>query len=435
MRFKFKSLTEAREYLESSGVIDHQVGVLRRVEMVKCPAQFPPLKLCTGFPTVPEDGQPELGSGIGFSNIDAYMAAVVEGLERNLPRDYMRHHIVSGRYEDFGGKAVDPNHFLPYADEQYTDKFYCKKYSHDLKLTWIDAWSMKDRCFKKVPAQVAGFAYEFHKNGEPFLLEQITTGFAGHLDPYAVLASSLQEVVERHSTMTTWYSKGETHLVDCSELFQSDANWARMKRYIDDHEIDVKVVYLPNVFKIPMTVCFAFNKNRDFFKPYAVGASARPSLWDSAKKSLLEMFQTMVYFSKLTGDFPKAVRKKFASPVDVVQPMEHPAYYAELGQYDSFSWIWRDAKSSISLKPSVAGIDVGSDIVGHFLQKVKDTGRDWLVIDFTPNSYRRLGFRFVRSVLSHFVPMNGMHSLQGYRFVDKLGHSHEFLNNNPHPFP
>jgi len=435
MRFKFNSAVEAREFLESSGILDEHIGILRKVGTVKTPAQFPPVKVGTADATTPLFGPPELGSGIGFATIDAYMAAVVECLERNLPRDYMAHHLVRGRYSDFADKAVDPNDFLPFLPEQYTDKFLCKKYHHDMVLGWIDAWSVTDQKFKRIPAQIGGFSYDFQKYGEPFLLEQISTGCAGHMSSHAAIASSLQEVVERHSTMSTWYSKGDTYLVDCAELFNSDESWARIKTYIDQNELDFRLIYLPNTFKIPVTCCICFGKNSVFFKPYAVGASARPSLWESAKKSILEMFHTMIYFSRVTGSYPKILRKKFASPYEIVEPLEHPAYYANRNRYDGMAWLWKDAKDTVALQRVTEGIDVKGDILTHFRDAVRDSGRDWLLIDFTPNGYRKLGFRFAKSIMSHFVPMNGMHAVQGMKFVEKIGHSAQFFHENPHPFP
>jgi thiazole/oxazole-forming peptide maturase SagD family component len=434
MRYNFTSAREAADFMHEIGIIDEHLGVLRQPTAVNIPAQAPPIKICTAAMNDSSGGS-DGGGGIGFNSLDAFMAAVVESLERQLPSYATQHHLLRASYRQLGQQATDPFQFIPYADDQYVDGFPCWKYHHDLELNWTQAWNVGEQRLTRIPAQIGGTAYDFARHGEPFLIEQTSTGTAGHMDARRAIISSVQELVERHATMDAWYAKGPTYLVDPDDLFNSDPNWSRLGRFLHDQAFTVRLLYFPNIFNIPVTWCVLTGEKSVFFKPFAVGASARPSLWESAKKSLFETMQNLVYFSRATGAFPPIVRGPLPRPSAVLTPPQHLAFYALSGDLRPISWLWTSAKGTLKLKPHMPDIDVSGEVLAHFLAQVRATKREWLLLDFTPNGYRQRGFRFVRSLLSHFVPMNGAHVLPGKRFVSRLGHAPSFYAATPHPFP
>lgn len=215
----------------------------------------------------------------------AYFAALGEACERYAGNALDTLPVTRASFNELeaqGINALDPGSIVLFRDEEYQRPgFPYVRFTKDVSVGWVPATYMDVDEPVMVPAALTYSNWHSYPNGlEKQLLKCPFAGIAAGSTYESAVCSAIEEIIERHATMTWWLTG--TRL---PELEASADLLKRLGEFPDYQE--VFLTRLENVFGFPV-VCATVANHR--WQTLNMGFAARPMESDAALKALLEAF-------------------------------------------------------------------------------------------------------------------------------------------------
>lgn len=371
-----------------------------------------------------------LAGGAGVTWKDAFLATIGEAVERYASSFYDPRALTVAKASDLpDGSYIAPERYALFAPEQYArDGFKFAPFTRDVEVHWDVATDLVTGRDVHVPAT---FLYMPFRADKTPISEQISTGFAVHSDPHRALLSAIFEVVERDAFMIAWMNMLDLPKLRIEGELKAFVD-AIIPGHLDLHLLDMTTdIGLPSVLGI-------LRGRQDFGDFIVVCASTRSDYLSAAKKTVVELCQSVPYFRNLLEQ-----EKDFSDFANVRTFVDHSLVYIHrkdlLPVFDK--WLETPATISVTAEPEQEPQVQLRQVVRRFA----DHGYTILAKDKTTADLAEAGFRLVRAVCPGFVHLNGTYGhyyLGGERLYDvprRMGHdvrnTYATLNHLPHPFP
>jgi ribosomal protein S12 methylthiotransferase accessory factor len=377
------------------------------------------------------DSFKHLAGGAGVTWKDAFLATIGEAVERYGSSFYDLKRLVKAKASDFdAADIVAPETYALFADQQYDKEgFPFVRFTADTELYWDTAVDLVDGRTKYVPAI---FLYmPFRADAKP-IAEQISTGFAVHSEPERALLSSIFEVIERDAFMISWMNLLDLPKIRIDGELKAFAN-AIVPPHLDLHLLDMTTdVGIPSVLGI-------MRGHHDFGEFIVVCASTRSDYFSAAKKTIIELCQSVPYFRNLLE-----MDKDYSDFSSVRTFVDHSLFYLHRKELWPVFDTWLNAKPTLSISPQP---EVEPQVqLKRVTHAFRERGYSILVKDKTTVDLAQAGFHLVRAVCPGFVHLNGTfgsYYTGGERLYNvpvrtgrlSVPKTYETLNPLPHPFP
>lgn len=384
--------------------------------------------------------------GAGFDKIHAMISSIGEGIERYCAAFSNKKDIILASYKELGDYAIHPSKWPLFSEKQYAEfkklGIPYKKFTEDLKLTWVKGKSLLTGEERYVPAQ---FVYiPFNKRpDEESIGPSISTGMAFGESYEEAVYYGLLENFEREALSIWWmqmlpYPNVTANLTD-NNLYEY------FKRVVDP----MWIKYIYTDFKVPVIVIIGVMNDVIFpdgqrYKALIMGSASRLSPFKAFEKALLEMGQAFPFYKYIAQSFPK--NKKLESPNDIWDFDDHSRFwYLYTNKYTKQLEKWIGKGETIPLE-SITDLDRNNlhENLEFLKSLLNEKDMDAVVVDLTTPDIGSLGFKVVKVMIPELVPLEGAHLLRHlgakrlYEVPKKLGFEYfeeNKLNPLPHPSP
>lgn len=215
----------------------------------------------------------------------AYFAALGEACERYAGNALDTLPVTRASFNELeaqGINALDPGSIVLFRDEEYRRPgFPYARFTKDVSVGWVPATYMDTDESIMVPAALTYSNWYSYPNGlEKQLLKCPFAGIAAGSTYESAVCSAIEEIIERHATMTWWLTG--------TRLPELEASTDLLKRLGEFPAYqEVFLTRLENVFSFPV-VCATVANHR--WQTLNMGFAARSIERDAALKALLEAF-------------------------------------------------------------------------------------------------------------------------------------------------
>ncbi|WP_435923551.1 YcaO-like family protein [Paenibacillus sp. DYY-L-2] len=374
-------------------------------------------------------------SGMGFTPEEANVSAVAEAVERYCAAYVTPERTVLASWKEIEGEALHPDELPLFTKEQYEQwQFPYRPFTEQSRIRWVQSRSLSTGRSKWVPAAIAWDSYIPQSNDEEAICFGLMTGSAAGSTKEQAMISGLLEIIERDAFMIMWYNSLSLPRLDVREF----AVAGPFKELLDPSRFQLEVVDTTSDIGIPSA--FGLLTTRD--GKVSVGGSARLSMKDAVRKTLMEISQLFI------GNKGQIYSKALPSllPHQVTDYGLRLPYYEQ--PFANEELAFTIASGDIRPIPGDTEIVRGSEAerLQHIVDCLKKRGLEVLCVDVTTDDVRQLGLHVVKMIVPGTVqlPRSEKERLitsdRIYRTPMELGLRSgpikpEDLNNSPHPFP
>jgi ribosomal protein S12 methylthiotransferase accessory factor len=415
-------------------------GIVPRVHGRLLYRSDPLLAVCSGELA---DTAPVLGERFGSACIGtgreveaAFEAAVGEAAERYsaawVPRD-----LVLATAEELGPRAVEPERFALFADEQYDQPgFPFHAFRGDTPVRWTSGWSVATGAEALLPAQLVYLSEAPLAPGEVGIAYGTSNGLACGQSQDDALARALFEVLERDAFMITWTAR-----LSFPRLVVGDDERAAAGADRFSHTAArVSAIDLSAFHGLPIVLGVVEGSCPD--EPaLAVGAGCAPDGPTAWFRAVSEAFLALGWArgALLEG-------RAGCGAASVVDFEDHVRLYADPD--------WARRAAFLTASPDTVGLDLvptlpgasASEWVDALVSRLAGRGLDVYAVDVTAPDIRAAGLTVVRVLVPGLCPLDANHRLRflGGERLRRVPFELGFtpaplrlvdLNPDPHPFP
>lgn len=408
---------------------------------------------CYAIGSETADGEHLIGStnnkfngGGAVSETGTYLAAIGECVERYsgawVPWESLRRTSYSALSKD-STPGVHPDLWTPFHSHQFEDpNFEYRPLTHNMELNWSAVQDLATGNTVWVPSQML-YLYPTDPHHEQSAVGYATSsGLAFHSTPAEAILGGLYELIERDAFMIAWHSKLTMPLVD----IESHPELSKfMSRYVDPSGVDVYLVDLSDISKIPAVLAVAINPHTDH-APVALGAAAGPTLLTAAQDAAIECLQTRNWVKAEQRDGNSLDPDPCDMAAEIRSFDDHIRFYANAKALDRVEFlISSDKRTDVSAGGSFVG-DTPNEEIATVVSVLNSQGVEVFAGDLTSPDVREAG----GAVFKVFSPQLQMLDVGFHRrFLGsqrlrtrarELGIRSEDLrfedfNPLPHPFP
>ena len=238
------------------------------------------------------------------------------------------------------------------------------------------------------------FLYMPFKEDDALISEQISTGFAVHSDQNKAFLSSVFEVVERDAFMITWMNKLPVPKIKISGKLSDLVNRIippHFELHLFDMTTDIKI---PSVFGI-------LKGKHDFGEFIMVCAATRLNLFEAAKKTVVELCQSIPYLRSLLEE-----KKDYEDFQNVRSFQDHSLFYIKRKDLWHVFDTWLHKKPQIDIPDKQHTISF-LDQINYIVSVFREKGYPLLVKDKTTPDLQQAGFTLMRAVCPNLIHLNG----------------------------
>lgn len=373
-------------------------------------------------------------SGMGFTLEEANIAAVAEAVERYCAAYVIPEHTVLASWEQLGEDALHPEELPLFTKEQHEQwQFPYRPFTQQSKIRWVQSHSLTTDRSKWVPAAIVWDSYKPQSLDEDPICFGLMTGSAAGVTKEQAMIGGLLEIIERDAFMIMWYNSLSLPRLDIrnhpvSEPFRS---------LLDESRFELNVVDTTSDLGVPSA--FGVLKTQD--GKLSIGGSARLSMEDAVRKTLMEISQLFI------GNKSQIYAKSLPSllPHQITDYGLRLPYYEQPFAHEELAFTTASDKLHPILDSQRAK---GSETerLNYLVRQLANRGLEALCVDITTDDARELGLHVVKMIVPGSVQLPRSEnerlitSKRIYETPVKLGLrseaiSLEDINSSPHPFP
>jgi ribosomal protein S12 methylthiotransferase accessory factor len=367
-------------------------------------------------------------AGAGLTRNEALWSALGEATERFTASVGAVDELIAGRYSDLKDRAVDPDDFIAYTPEQYSeDNFPFEPHAADVARRWTWSTDLLSNEHMLVPAQLVWLGFECPNRSER-LRESVSSGLACGPSPLQCAHSALREVIERDAFMATWLLRRPPpkFLVNDDLLTGLDPGLEPLLRH---PHLTTDLRLITTDLSTPAVLALVGPRRGG---QRVVGAAAHPDLAMAIRKATMEAHHTWAWSVHLRAKTEAKPADKIDSFADHVRFYLEPANQHYLAFLDDGLVV--DAKWS---RPADAGIELR-----HMLEDLARLGYRAFFCDLTTADIASVGLYVGRILVPGLHPLScgpRLSCLDDRRLRQIADHwkippGYTF-NLHPHPFP
>lgn len=370
-------------------------------------------------------------SGAGVNWQDAVLSTIGEGLERYASGVYdlsiMKHAAAADLQED--AQVVAPERFALFHDRQYDQvDFPFERFTNDTPVYWTEVVDLTSGMKVYCPSvfQYMPFSADVTK-----IAEQISTGFSLHGDWENAVLRGIFEAVERDAFMIAW-----ANLLDLPKL-SLDGALGEFVNSVVPHHLCVHLIDMTTDLRVPAVLGILVGRH-DIGEVLLVSAASRFTLYEAAKKAVLELCQAVPYLR-----FLMEYDHDFESFKNVKTFADHSVLYLKRRDLWSVFDKWLNTPPSMKVRMEETSPII--DQIRSLCKLFRD--RDYMLLarDATTVDLKQMGFSLFRIVCPELIHTNGTYGryyLGGHRLYEApsamgyaVSNSFDTINHLPHPFP
>lgn len=367
----------------------------------------------------------EAGYGRAYSINSAKYISYLEAVERYASVFYP--YKINSIYDSFNNlnSAINPEIFI--LPTSHKNNF--KRYSHDLKIYWTQAESLKEKKNVLIPEQLTVYGDSFfrNKNKKNRFIYDSSNGVALGGSYKEAIITGIFEIIERDNFLTTWYGYTKPRKIYISNLSNS------IKELID---YIVKRGYKVDIYDITMEIeipCYwvlirNFNNNVHMFSYNS--SACHININKAIKNALLEAIVGINVHNENN-------KKNGIIDVEEVTSFEdHVQYYNHKRRNHIYNKLisseYMNNKFDVSIKITY------KDLLDKILKQYKDI----YIVNLTSKKMRDHNLYCVKVIIPGMLPMT--FGVQNERVsISRINKERKRLNKNtltdlntfPHPFP
>jgi thiazole/oxazole-forming peptide maturase SagD family component len=322
------------------------------------------------------------------------------------------------------------NYFL--SQQYYQQNFPFDVMTSDLPVTWVKLYSLLDRYYIWVPAQLVFVGYKVkRRQQEPWIAAAVTTGTAAHTDQAQALINAIMELIQIDSAMGHWYSSQAALKIEFDERTQSLASL--MLKYNAKHYSAYTFHWLKNPDLPGFSIACIYRGFDQVLPNVVVGLGSSLQLVDAMYKAFLEAVGIMGLARMIIFDRKYHLSDNAINPRAIYDLDSNVAYYA-LGHKREL--MDKKFPLDMTIKANDLPADIalaGEDAINLLLNSFDKSYKQLLFYDLTNTEARELGFVVPRVWSPDLLPLclPSAPFLNHDRYLAYGGASHE----NPHPYP
>ncbi|MET8764687.1 YcaO-like family protein [Lentzea sp. NPDC004782] len=339
---------------------------------------------------------------------DAERVALFEAVERyNGMRPRKHHPAIEASFAELGPeRALDPVRLGLCDDDQ--------RYTPDLRMRWVEAWSYSRNTTILVPEQLAYWDAPTPPE-QRFLYETSNGCGLGNSLTEAVL-HGLFEVAERDAFLMAWYAKTPLTRIRLPE----DALLQHCTDRLEELGYELLFLDATNDLGIPAVLTLARTENPALPQAFfAAGASPDPV---AAMRSAA--VEVVVDVESFRGG--ERLRELLDDPDKVRSMNDHVAVNTLPEAAERFAFLVRDGE------PKTLEDQRNHTDLRQLLTAYADRLEVIAVDQSDPHTAKELGLHSAKVIVPGTLPMTFGHRLRRTQGLPRLG---EVLNPHPHPFP
>ena len=426
-------------------LVDEHVGIVKYVKEFRRESGMPQFfffyaKACNTQAFGQYKNFSNTGGASAFREL-AVAKAIGEAVERYCSAIYDKESLPLTSFQDASFPCIVPEEFALYSDEQYCRPgFPYIPFTRATPARWTPTIDLTTDETWYVPAATVFMPFWYdEKNGEPPIVQPISTGLACHCSYEEAAISAICEVIERDAFMMTWQAclSMPQILIDSLSLnnqdlvsrFERTGNSVFLFNLAMDHDVPIVLAVARCSAEDGPALCFA--------------ASADLDPEDAVRKSLEELAHTRRLAQGLKSSLPSIVAE--ADFEAVSHQDAHLRFYGdhENSHFANFLFASEERVAFQEIKSPFIG-DIHHDL-RILIDQVCSVNHRVLLADLTTSDVGDLGLSVVRAVIPGFHPLfmgHATRSLGGTRLWEvpqRLGYpgvTREGGDNPaPHPYP
>ncbi|MFB9325019.1 YcaO-like family protein [Paenibacillus aurantiacus] len=374
-------------------------------------------------------------SGMGTTLAEANISAVAEAVERYCAAYVVPERTLLASWEELREEALHPDDLPLFTSEQHSRwQFPYQPFTERSRIRWVSSQSLTTGLRKWVPAAIAWDSYQPLSADEEAICFGLMTGSAAGSTPEQAMIGGLLEIIERDAFMMMWYNSLSLPRIDIRDHPVAEP----FRELLDESRFTLDIVDTTGDTGIPS----AFGLLRTSDGKVSVGGSARLTLEDAVRKTLMEVSQLFI------GNKSQI----YARTIPSLLPHQVTDYGLRLPYYEqpfaSEELAFTVASNQIRpLGREAAPVpDTESRRLARLVERLESRGLEALCVDLTTDDARELGLHVVKMIVPGTIQLprsEGERLVTSRRIYDtpvELGLRSrpiepQELNISPHPFP
>lgn len=383
-----------------------------------------------------------VAGGVSVDSIQAKGKAIGEAVERYCLEAYKVSDFIFSsvdELEKYGKRVL--NSLQLFDEWQYEQKdFPYVKMDNIMKIYWTKAKDIFDDREIYIPAS---FVYSrFNKFDKKNCIGCLTTsGTAASVDYPSAVLYGIYELIERDSTMITWFQKLEMPkvFIDYEKIKNN-----RLKESIEllnSNDINIDIYYITLDLEIPCFLAIGTSNNK-FLPKKLIGAGCRINKEEALIRALEEIIQGCGWASIYEKNKKFTIEKGY---INVNGFRDRVSLYALKEMEKEFDFL-RKSEKNINFD-SISNFDYSiEEELSMCLRILNNNNMQVIVKDLTTSDIYKIGFTVVKVFIPELQQIEADHR---YRYLNclrtievplKLKYenvklSSKLYNSAPHPFP
>lgn len=384
-----------------------------------------------------------MGGSVDTGRIPAQLSAIGENVERYSSGFYDRSRFRKAAYKDLDVPATPPGDYALIHPEQPAT---IHPFDENRVTDWAEAWSLRDRCPRWVPAAMiyVPFVYDYD---EEMIYQPVSTGLSVHPDQVKATVKSVNEVVERDAFTIFWLNALPREQLELpTGVPEIDAY---VERYFARFGDRFGIVNITTDLDLPAFFCYVVGEYEKREPALAVGSAADPDPVQALLKALTEAFHTRSWGINMLVTTPADQRRCLPREEwDTITSFEtHVEMYCHPDLLPELDFFLKPEKkvpfSSLFERKKYCFHDERARLK-RLVDVLAAGGHDCVIADVTTPDIGGLGLSVMRAIVPGLHPLNSEHRnryLGGARLYEvppKLGYPRKTwqeMNPLPHPFP
>lgn len=351
-----------------------------------------------------QEAHPEPCSGFSICQSDARTAAILEGVERYSGVETRGFRSSTrGCFNELRDTAHDPRSFGLHSEREYQANAGLHRYSDDLEMYFVWAYSFREQRQVLVPLQIGFFSWP-RPGDRLFVLGEGSSGCSIGSCLEEAIMHGLFELAERDAFMMSWIAKLTPPRVNLED--STDPEIRHVIRKLNSAGFELSAFNITTDLGIPAIGLLACRENAWPFMMAGAAAHLRPER--ALKKALRELAGGLSLW-ELSGDraAPRAA-EMLENPKLVRKPMDHGLMYTarEARQFCDFMFASTERISMKDMAGPVSGFwsgDLGNDARG-VIQWLNERGFEVIVVKHTGPEHESRGLHVAKVLVPGALP-------------------------------
>ncbi|MGK4000902.1 TOMM precursor leader peptide-binding protein [Sorangium sp. So ce1024] len=415
-----------------AGIVDARAGIIQSVTLsATSPALAPetPLIAAAILSKYTDgsahahccDDEPEVGTGKGFTAVEALIRATGEAVERYSAGLFDKQRLLRAPVAAMKGDFIAPERLCLYSEEQYARPgFPYPRLDPATPIEWVLGRWLDTRAPVYVPALPT--YYDYCAGRDAHFCQVTSNGLAAGPTLEAAAMGAALELIERDAFMISWLARRPARRILPDDSVDLEVH--EIARQLEERGARIELYLLDAGIAVPVVMCVGYGDGKRW--PGAVvSIAAHLSPLAAIRKAVLEQGQIVSYVFRLMTGEELAIPER---PEDVRALEDHAIYYVPASRAAAFSFLREGGTVT------AAELEEPEEVtLSELARRVTAAGLRIAIVDVTSPDLIATPFRVARAIGPDFQQIHFGHE------VARLGNPRlhamapHGINPDPHP--